>query len=369
LSHQATASDCSVYLPPPWLPGLTTTSSQKLDFLLGRNRAASTGAGTVKHQQDVGQQGSRTHDRAHLVVRLSRSPLQPSRPVGRCPLFAMLPAGAHSEQDATLVFPSPPQHTLVHGGSSPSDGVDPTLMRIVFGLSFLLWEEFGARQLADERWCESFAAAAVHCTRTAAATAPSPRSPRVCVLGLGSCVAALAAGRAGASVLWVERVTRFAEVAERVVARNGLARAVAVRRLIEWSDLRPRQSTHHDPSTADPGWSSDDPIGELGFDAVVTEEIGDGLLGDGVLAIARHAHAHVLRPGGTFVPAGARVYAALATVREEACEPNARLVPLRLHPSAPLPPQTVAPPPTNAPLTPAAYPTVPATHASPSDAD
>ena len=50
------------------------------------------------------------------------------------------------------------------------------------------------------------------------------------------------------------------------------------------------------------------------FDAVVTEEVGDDLLADGLLCIARHAHSHLLRPGGTFVPARARVYGALASV-------------------------------------------------------
>ena len=51
------------------------------------------------------------------------------------------------------------------------------------------------------------------------------------------------------------------------------------------------------------------------FDAVITEEVGDDLLADGVLRLARHAHTHLLRPGGAFVPARARVYGALASMR------------------------------------------------------
>lgn len=43
-----------------------------------------------------------------------------------------------------------------------------------------------------------------------------PRKARVCVLGLGTCIPALLAARAGADVVWVERIGRLADLAEQV---------------------------------------------------------------------------------------------------------------------------------------------------------
>ena len=220
-----------------------TSPEQKMANLFGSNGCA------VKNQKEVGIRGSQHRTRASNI------------------------------------------EALALGGSTPADGVDPKLMRLVFGLCFLTWNETLHRMVLDRRWCDAF------CRAGAAAAAGGGR---VCVLGLGSAVAALEAARRGASlVLWAERVTRFKEVADALVARNGASRVVRTGRVRQWAELR-------------------EPGGAAGsFDAVITEEIDDDLLGDGLLAMARHAHTHLLRPGGSFSPARARVFAAIATVRVE----------------------------------------------------
>lgn len=119
-----------------------------------------------------------------------------------------------------------------------------------YGLCHTLAKFHTARLLADSAWCAAFAAAAAHCARHGAAASPPASSvvasadgsgggvgtARVCVLGLGSGVPALAAARVGAEVLWVERVERLAEVARRLVTANGLEGRVTVARCREWED-------------------------------------------------------------------------------------------------------------------------------------
>ena len=93
-----------------------TSDKEKLDNLFGKNKKDGT-VGTVKHQKSVGNVGSKTRDRAHLY------------------------------------------HTLAVGGSTPQENLDATLMRLVYGLCFLLWSEYGERVVCDSRWCGAFAAA------------------------------------------------------------------------------------------------------------------------------------------------------------------------------------------------------------------
>ena len=214
-----------------------------MEFLFGKGSGCAVG-----HQKDVGIRGSQSRSRASTI------------------------------------------EALALGGSTLTDKVDPKLMPLVYGLCFLNWNEYLHRMLLDRRWCDAFC-------RAAAATAAG--GARVCVLGLGTCVAALQAARSGASVVvWVERVSRFREVAERTAARNGVSAVVTTARAARWSELAL-------------------PAGAPRFDVVITEELSDDLLADGILSIARHAHAALLRPGGTFAPARARVYAALASLRLE----------------------------------------------------
>ena len=48
-------------------------------------------------------------------------------------------------------------------------------------------------------------------------------------------------------------------------------------------------------------------------------QVSDDLLADGILSIARHAHKHLLRRGGRFVPARAHLFVALGSVRVGEC--------------------------------------------------
>ena len=123
---------------------------------------------------------------------------------------------------------------LALGGSTVGEGLAERLMPLVYGLSFNLMDHHTSRMMRDDKWTAAFEAVA----RRAARRLPSGNTPRVCVLGLGSCVPALVAGSAGAAVLWVERVERFAECARQLVGRNGLAGRVQVHRAQEWERLK-----------------------------------------------------------------------------------------------------------------------------------
>jgi len=188
--------------------------------------------------------------------------------------------------------------TLTLAGSTRAEGVAPSLMPIVFGLCHKLMSDHTSRLLADPRWCDAFAAAAE--AVVAEVTVKHLKDhPRICVLGLGSAVPALAAARAGAEVVWVERVERFAQCAERLAARNGLEARVRVARCRQWRHFQPASPAQR-------------------FDALITEEISDNVLGDGILDLARHARSSLLLPGGRFLPARLRVSAALLSVRTTA---------------------------------------------------
>ena len=279
----------------------TTSSDEKFNVLFGKG--GGTGQDTQQHTKNVGLEGSKTRDRAQLI------------------------------------------DTLALGGSTSAEIKEPRLMKMVYGLCFLLWNEYGERQSADPRWCDAFAEAAARVGRRgfsggvtggggtggdSALTllggglgvggAGDGPPQRVCVLGLGSGGTALAAARAGATVLWLERIARFAELAEKLVERNGRALQpsggqVVVRRVKQYSDAKMPPAPAPLAPPHPPSQQSPSPTAR--FDAVVTEEASDNLLGDGLLALARHAHAHLLRPGGVFVPSRARVFVALASLRVE----------------------------------------------------
>ena len=115
-------------------------------------------------------------------------------------------------------------------------------MAHVLGLCHKLAVFHTSRLLTDHTWCARYAAAARHCATCgvasgiAGATAGLPAS-RVCVIGMGSGVPALAAARAGARVLWIERVERLAACASRLARANNLAHAITVVRCRDWSEL------------------------------------------------------------------------------------------------------------------------------------
>jgi len=207
--------------PPP----LPTTPEQKLANLFRTTDGQPVR--TITHQKNIGSDGSKHKARALLL------------------------------------------DPLALGGSTPAEGVDTTLMKLVFGLSFLAWSEYGLRQMLDRRWCDAYAAAARHI----AAVASSGREPhdggpcRVCVLGLGGCIPALVAAQSGCSVLWVERIARFEEVARALVARNHLEAHVRTVRVKGWAEA---VDTHVHSGSAP----------ARRFDAVITDEVSEDLLGE-----------------------------------------------------------------------------------------
>ena len=134
--------------------------------------------------------------------------------------------------------------------------------------------DFTRRLHADSDWCEAFAAAA----------SSSSTAKRVLVVGLGSGIPALAAAKAGCHVLWAQRLPLSARhlqaVPERLAKANGVEDKIQSTSVRQWSELS-RLAAH-----------ADDP-----FDLIITEEIGDDPLADGLLRIAQLAHTSgLLRP-------------------------------------------------------------------------
>ena len=123
----------------------------------------------------------------------------------------------------------------------------------------MFFREHMRRLVSDTRWTGAYA--------RAAARVGGP-GKYVCVLGIGSTVAALSAARAGATVLCVERVQRFASVMQACARRNGLADRISVVVLGGWDELAAlaRQPQH-----------------ARKFDGVITEEVGDEMLGEDLL--------------------------------------------------------------------------------------
>ena len=239
---------------------------------------------------------------------LCAAPELPELPAGEDPLELIPPprgvanAGTSHMQRLGIVGssrpPRPPLVSDIATGEPLEHEVESARQARVFSGCHKLMVFHTSRLLSDARWCDAWEASATH-----VATGGGRR--RVCVLGLGSAVPALAAARAGADVVWIERVKRFAECAERLVRANGLSERVAVLACDDWSRAPPL-AMRALPSTAAAGCL---------FDAVLTEEVDDGLLGEGVIALGRLARSRLLTPAGVFGPCRARLYGALVSVR------------------------------------------------------
>ena len=136
--------------------------------------------------------------------------------------------------------------------------------------------EYTARLQNDQRWCDAYARAA----DAAGAESSAAAAPRVLVVGLGSGVPALAAARAGCSVVWAQRAALTARhlqpVSSELCSANGVCGSVRVARVRQWDELRRV-------------------VGRCGrFDAVLTEEFGDDPLAEGILPLARLCREHLL---------------------------------------------------------------------------
>ena len=194
----------SLPFPPPLFefaaddaPAPPKSDKEKLDNLFGRKAKEAGNIGTIKHQKNVGTTGSKTRDRLNVY------------------------------------------ETLALGGSTAAElKGHEDLLRLVYGLSFVLWNEYTERQLCDQQWCGAYAEAARHVARCARPW-HGVHTPVVCVVGLGSGVAALGAAQAGANVIWLERVMRFMEVAQSLAARNGLAQRIRHARAPRWEEFVP----------------------------------------------------------------------------------------------------------------------------------
>lgn len=146
-----------------------------------------------------------------------------------------------------------------------------------------------------------------------------PRTMRVAVLGMGSGVPALAAAKAGAEVVWAERVGRLSEICTALAKRNKVEKRVHVLEGSSWESMQWEASSHSGQPAASSHFVAGVPLAKASdswrFDSVLTEEISDDLLSDGLLSLARLARQRLLKPSGTFYPRKSMVYAALASVR------------------------------------------------------
>ena len=122
------------------------------------------------------------------------------------------------------------------------------------------------------------------------------------VLGLHGGVAALAAARRGAKVVWVERVRRFADVARNLVARNGLDASIDV---VTAANGAPYAAL-----------ALKSKRGAKGFDVVCTERFEHQKIDGGLTAVADACHRQGwLRKGGSFLPAAVEYAVAAADAR------------------------------------------------------
>ncbi len=117
---------------------------------------------------------------------------------------------------------------------------------------------------------------------------------RVLDIGTGSGLLAMMAARGGAAnVTTCEAVGIIADHAREIIARNGLARSVAVigkpsTELTMGGDLPERAQV------------------------LITETFASGLIGENVLPTLEHAHEHLLMPDATIIPAAGAVMGYLA---------------------------------------------------------
>ena len=241
----------------------------------------------------------------HLIAQLTDPPVLPPLPGEE--LQAHLPAqrapgnrGTAHMQHVGVVGSHRPSKAplcdeLAHNGSTDEEGVPRSRWSSVLGMCHQLMVFHTSRLLADDTWCRAFATAAEHIATSSSGASPA----RICVLGLGSGVPALTAARAGAQVVWLERVERLAQIARQLVESNGLSARVHVSCASEWEAA---------VSTAGGG--------SRRFDAVFTEEFDDGLLGEGALALAELARRSLLTPSrGVFAPSRVTMVAMLLSVR------------------------------------------------------
>lgn len=120
-----------------------------------------------------------------------------------------------------------------------------------------------------------------------------PRGGHVLDIGAGTGLLSMMAARAGAAtVTTCEQNPMLAEIARQIVARHGLSDVITVvpkssLDLVVGVDLPQRA------------------------DLIVAEIVDCGLVGEGVLPTFEHARSHLLVPGGTLMPASARIVGAL----------------------------------------------------------
>lgn len=112
-------------------------------------------------------------------------------------------------------------------------------------------------------------------------------------IGTGTGLLAMMAARAGAEkVVACEMNPRLAELAQEIVARNGLADKVTV---------LARKSTELTVGRELPRRA----------DLIVSEILDSGVIGEGMIPSMRHALSELAAPGARIIPAGAEVHAAL----------------------------------------------------------
>lgn len=116
---------------------------------------------------------------------------------------------------------------------------------------------------------------------------------RVLDIGTGSGLLAMMAARAGAeAVIGCERDPILADLAERVIERNGLADRIRI-------VAKPSDALDAETDLGGP------------VDVIIAEVIANNLLLEGVLPTIKHAAGRFLRPGGRIVPHSAEVMIAL----------------------------------------------------------
>ena len=125
-----------------------------------------------------------------------------------------------------------------------------------------------------------------------AATGGEP--PLVLDIGSGFAFLGLIAARAGAHVIGCEMNAAVAAVGRLVIEQNALS-----------SQMR-MVSKRSDELIASDLW-----LGHRKVDLIVTETLDSELLREGIVPTLRHAHEHLLAPGGRIIPGHASVFAEL----------------------------------------------------------
>ena len=107
-------------------------------------------------------------------------------------------------------------------------GLPEQMLSLAMGLTSKVFEHH-REKLGDPTWIAAIHQATVQEIRIRQQVPGArPTDVNVLVLGLGTAIPALSAGRAGARVLWVLRVRRFFELAQALVKENALSAQVHV---------------------------------------------------------------------------------------------------------------------------------------------